>query len=377
MRGSWRLGRLWGIEIDIDYSWLLIFGLLTWSLAAGYFPQQYTGWSPWLYWLVGLVTSLAFFASVLAHELSHSLIVKARGGEVRNITLFIFGGVASMTEEPDSPSSEFLMALAGPLASFAVALVSGLLSLFLGGLSQPLAAFLGYLAFTNAAVGAFNLVPGFPLDGGRLLRAILWKATGSLKNATRWASYAGQTLAFLLIFLGIWGSLQGQLFNGLWFIFIGWFLNNAARTSYQQLLLRDLLGRIRVGEVMSTDYRGVEPSISIQQLVDDYVLRSDRHTFLVVSDGQLHGLICLYDVRKVPREEWVRTTVAQAMTPLERLVMVSPRDGVDQALSALSGKDVGQLPVVEEGHRLVGLLRRSDLLRYLEFSTKMPEGSRL
>ena len=376
MRGSWRLGRLWGIEIDIDYSWLLIFGLLTWSLAAGYFPQQYTGWSSGLYWLVGLMTSLAFFASVLAHELSHSLMVKAKGGEVRNITLFIFGGVTSMTEEPDSPSSEFLMALAGPLASFALALVSGLLRLFLGGLSQPLAAFLGYLAFTNAALGAFNLVPGFPLDGGRLLRAILWRATGSLKRATHWASYAGQSLAFLLIFLGIWGSLQGQLFNGLWLVFIGWFLNNAARTSYQQLLLRDHLGRIRVREVMSTDYREVEPSIFIQQLVDDYVLRSDRHTFLVVSDGQLRGLICLHDVRRVPREEWARTTVAQAMTPLGRLAMVSPHDGVDQALSALSGKDVGQLPVVQ-GDRLVGLLRRSDLLRYLEFSTQIPEGSRL
>lgn len=375
MRGSWRLGRLFGIAIDIDYSWLIIFGLVTWSLAAGYFPQQYQGWAAWLYWLIGLLTSLAFFSSVLAHELSHSLIARARGGEVRNITLFVFGGVASIVEEPDSPGSEFLMAFAGPLSSFVLAALFGLLRLAFGGFNEPLAALLQYLAYVNTAVGAFNLVPGFPLDGGRLLRAILWTATDSLRRATRWASYAGQGWAFLLIFLGIWWSLQGRLFNGLWLVFIGWFLNNAARASYQQLLIRDLLGQIEVREVMTTDYGKVEPSISIQQLVDEHLLGSERHAFLVVSDSRLRGLICLHDVRGVPRDEWGETTVGQAMTPYDQLAKVAPSDGADQALSALSARDVGQLPVVE-GVTPLGLLRRSDLLRYLEFSTQIPERRR-
>lgn len=372
MRGSWRLGRLFGIAIDIDYSWLIIFGLVTWSLAAGYFPQQYEGWPAWLYWFVGLLTSLAFFSSVLAHELSHSLIARARGGEVRNITLFIFGGVASIVEEPDSPGSEFLMAFAGPLSSFVLAALFGLLRVAFGGFNEPLAALLQYLAYVNMAVGAFNLVPGFPLDGGRLLRAILWMATDSLRRATRWASYAGQGWAFLLIFLGIWWSLQGRLFNGLWLVFIGWFLHNAARASYRQLLIRDLLGQIEVREVMTTDYGKVEPSISIQQLVDEHLLGSDRHAFLVVSGSRLQGLICLHDVRRVPRDEWRETTVGQAMTPYDQLAKVAPSDGADQALSALSDRDVRQLPVVE-GVTPLGLLRRSDLLRYLEFSTRIPE----
>ncbi|MGB5934073.1 MAG: site-2 protease family protein [Anaerolineae bacterium] len=375
MRGSWRLGRLFGIDIGIDYSWLIIFGLVTWSLAAGYFPEQYERWPAWLYWFVGLLTSLAFFGSVLAHELSHSLIAKARGGEVRNITLFIFGGVASMVEEPDSPGSEFLMAFAGPLSSFVLAAVFGMLRLAFGGLNEPLAALLRYLAYANAAVGVFNLVPGFPLDGGRLLRAILWVATDSLKRATQWASYAGQGVAFLLIFVGIWWSLQGRLFDGLWLVFIGWFLNNAARASYRQLLIRDILGQVEAREVMTTDYGKVEPSISIQQLVDEHLLGSDRHAFLVVIDNQLRGLICLHDVRGVPRDEWGQTTVGQAMTALDQLATVAPGDGADQALSALGSRDVGQLPVVE-GDTLVGLLRRSDLLRHLEFSTRIPERRR-
>jgi len=375
MRGSWRLGRLFGIAIDIDYSWLIIFGLVAWSLATGYFPEQYEGWPAWLYWFVGLLTSLAFFGSVLTHELSHSLIAKARGGEVRNITLFIFGGVASMVEEPDSPGSEFLMAFAGPLSSFVLAALFGLLRLTFDGLNEPLAALLQYLAYVNVAVGAFNLMPGFPLDGGRVLRAILWMATNSLRRATRWASYAGQGVAFLLIFLGISWSLQGRLFDGLWLVFIGWFLNNAARASYQQLLVRDLLGRVDVREVMTTDYGKVKPSISVQQLVDEHLLGADRHAFLVVSDSQLRGLICLHDVRGVPRDEWRQTTVGQAMTPLDRLATVASSDGADQALSALSSRDVHQLPVVE-GETPVGLLRRSDLLRYLEFSTQIPERRR-
>lgn len=294
---------------------------------------------------------------------------------MRNITLFIFGGVASMVEEPDSPGSEFLMAFAGPLSSFVLAAVFGLLRLAFGGLNEPLAALLRYLAYANAAVGVFNLVPGFPLDGGRLLRAILWVATDSLKRATQWASYAGQGVAFLLIFVGIWWSLQGRLFNGLWLVFIGWFLNNAARASYRQLLFRDLLGQIEVRELMTTDYGQVEPTISIQELVDGYLWGSDRHAFLVVSDGQLRGLICLHDVRGVPRDEWEQITVGQSMTPLDHLATVAPGDGADQALSMLSSGDVRQLPVVE-GVTLVGLLRRSDLLRYLEFSSRIPERHR-
>lgn len=356
-----------GIVVGVDYSWLIIFALITWTLVNSYFPQHFPGWPFWLYWGVGLVASLVFFSSVLAHELAHSWMALRRGMEVQSITLFIFGGLARIAEEPGDPLTEFLMALAGPLSSFILAATFGLLWLLTRWISEPLGAFAQYLAVVNGGLGTLNLMPGFPLDGGRVLRSILWGLSGDLKGATRWASYAGQGVALLLI---VWGLSQAfsRLLNGLWLIFIGWFLHDAARASYRQFLIREALQEVRVRDLMTRSYPTVEPRLSLAEVMDDYVLGSAHHAFPVVEGELLRGLICLHDIRAVPRAQWGETTVAQAMTPFEVLETVSPEDDGSQVLRRLSARDVGQLPVVEEG-RLVGLLRRSDVIRFLRSHT--------
>jgi len=241
---SWRIAKIGRVSIQIDGSWVIVFALVTWSLAVSYFPQQYRGWSPFLYWSLGLATSLLFFAAVLGHELAHSLVALWQGIEVESITLFIFGGVARIREEMKSPLTEILLAFAGPLASLTFsaffAFVWAFGRLFM---APPLAALARYLFIINGMVALFNLIPGFPLDGGRILRAGVWWLTGDLRGATRLASGVGQGVAFLLIFVGVWSLFRGDLGNGLWLVFIGWFLRDAAGSSYRQLLCGIFCGR--------------------------------------------------------------------------------------------------------------------------------------
>lgn len=359
---SWRIAKIGRLSIRIDGSWVIIFALVTWSLAVSYFPQQYRGWSPFLYWGVGLATSLLFFASVLGHELAHSLVALWQGMEVESITLFIFGGVARIREEMKSPLTEILLAFAGPLASLTFSALFAFVWAF-GHLfmAQPLAALARYLFIINGMVALFNLIPGFPLDGGRILRAGVWWLTGDLRGATRLASGIGQGVAFLLIFVGVWSLFRGDLGNGLWLVFIGWFLHDAARASYRQLVMRDILREMKVGDLMSRDFQPVESGIPLSRLADEYILRSRDHAYPVVDEEELLGIICLHDVKAVPRERWPTTTVKETMTPRAQLVIVSPRDDCAQAIKALSEHNIRQLPVLEEG-RLVGLLRRSDVL---------------
>jgi len=370
MRTTWRIGRLFGIAINVDSSWLIIFGLVTWSLARSYFPEQYPAWDTWLHWAVGAATSILFFASVLAHELTHSLVAISQGETVRSITLFIFGGVAEITEEPERPSVEFLMALAGPLSSLVIAAAFALLWLLARDLAEPIRAMARYLAMINGSLALFNLIPGFPLDGGRVLRAIIWGVSDNLRLATRVASWIGQGVAFLFIFAGLWQIFTGAWLNGLWIAFIGWFLKNAALTGYRQVVMRDVLREVRVDDLKAATFEAVSPGLTLQRLVDDYVLRRREHAYPVVEGDQLQGIICLHDVKTVPRERWDEMQVSQVMTPWERLVTVSAGDDVNTVLSRFGSHDVHQLPVVE-GRQLTGIVRRADVIRYLQLRAEL------
>jgi Zn-dependent protease/CBS domain-containing protein len=371
MRTTWRIGRVFGIDINIDSSWLIIFALVIWTLAGSYFPQQYPRWPTWLHWAVGVVTAILFFSSVLGHELAHSLVAISQGEGVSSITLFIFGGVARITEEPDKPLTELLMAIVGPLFSLAIGAAFWIIEFLTRGLFQPVGALARYLSMSNVLLAILNLIPGFPLDGGRVVRALIWGLSGDLKMATRLASWAGQGIAFLFMLGGsTWVIFGGQLLNGLWFVFIGWFLYSAATSGYRQMLVREMLEGVKAGDLMTADFATVSDDLTLQQLVDDYILRRHEHSFPVVYGGILRGIVCLHDVKTVPRERWPFTKVSEVMTPWVELETVSPGDGGSTILARLSARDVRQLPVVE-GQRLIGLLHRSDVLRYLQVRTAL------
>src|SRR5712691_6066709 len=365
MPGSFRIGKIAGIDIDINVSWIIILVLLTVSLATGWFPQLYPGWSTATYWVVGLISSLLLFVSVLLHELAHSLVARRRGLPVKNITLFIFGGVSNIEQEPKSPGVEFQMAVVGPLTSLLIGAVCYLLLLPLRGTRSPLEGILFYLAVTNVLLGIFNLIPGFPLDGGRVLRSIAWKITGSLAKATRVASLSGQVIAYLFIFWGIWQLFGGDVLDGIWIGFIGWFLLSAARSANTQVMLQSALRGVTVGEVMNPTPPTVPANISLQKLIDEYFLLHGLRFALVTQGDQLAGLITLSDIRHVPREQWGYVPVGQAMIPLERLHVVSPQQSLNEVLPLMAGRDVNQLPVVQNGV-LVGVLSRDAIVRFLE-----------
>jgi len=370
MRNSWRLGRVFGIEIYIDSSWLIIFALVTWTLAGQYFPSQNPNWPLLLNWFLGIIASILFFASVLAHELSHSIVAIQQGEKVRNITLFIFGGVAQIAEEPDKPLKEFLIAFAGPLASIAIGIISGVAWWFIHEVSMPLASIFRYLGIINIALAVFNLIPGFPLDGGRILRATIWGFTKNLKLATRIASFSGKLVAFLLIIWGIRLIFSGLTLNGIWMIFIGWFLYNAATSSYRHLLIKDALREVKVEDLMITNFDTVPPDLSIQKLVDEFILRHRDRGFLVIEGGLVQGIVCLDDIKKMPRERWANTTIREIMITKNQLEKVSPGDDAGVALAKLTAKNIHQIPVVQE-NRVRGILRRNDILNYLQLHSNL------
>ncbi|HMQ53523.1 MAG TPA: site-2 protease family protein [Anaerolineae bacterium] len=387
MLGGFSLGRIFGINLKIDWSWLLIFLLITWNLSV-VFGQVHPDWGLGLSWGTALGASLLFFVSVLAHELAHSLVAQAQGVPVRNITLFLFGGVSNIQRDPPSPRAEFLITIVGPLTSLAL----GILFLIAGGLMStgvlaagftsplelaaqfsPLATLLLWLGWINILLAVFNLIPGFPLDGGRVLRSILWAATGSLRRATHWASWVGQVVAWIFITIGI-AMIFGVevpffgtgLIAGLWLAFIGWFLNTASVQSYQQVVVRDMLEDVPVEALMRTNPPTVPPNVSINELVDNYMMRTDDHAFPVVHEGQLLGMITLDDIRRVPREAWDTTLVREAMTPAEELTLARVKDDAAQALNQLMQRDVRQVPVLSADHHLAGLLRRRDVIKWLQ-----------
>jgi Zn-dependent protease/CBS domain-containing protein len=391
MRKGFRIGRIFGINIRIDWSWVVIFLLTTWNLGT-VFGSYHADWGFALRWGVAALAALLFFASVLVHELAHSLIAKARGIPVRSITLHLFGGVSNIQREPDSPSSEFLMAIVGPISSLVIGgillwsawIVAGPTGALanpaeaLRGLS-PMLTLLLWLGSVNVMVGLFNLIPGFPLDGGRIVRSLLWAITENLRRATRWASSLGQGISWLMILAGIamtFGAripfLGTGLGNGMWLAFIGWFLNNASAQSYRQVVIQDILEDVPVARIMRTDPPTCLADCSVSRLVHDHIMQSDDQSFPILENGtrRLAGLVTLDDVRRVSRDAWDSTKVADIMTPVDQLVVVRPDNEATEALSKLTSRDVRQLPVVSDDE-LVGLLRRRDIVKWLQLHAEL------
>jgi Zn-dependent protease/CBS domain-containing protein len=303
------------------------------------------------------------FVSVMLHELGHSVIAQRYRVAVRRITLFIFGGVSEITSEPPSAAAEFWIALAGPVVSFALAGVFALLEPAVGG-SEPLLALAKYLAYINATVAAFNLIPGFPLDGGRVLRAILWGITHNLRRATTVAANVGRIIAFGFILFGVWQAFSGNVAGGLWIAFIGWFLEGAALSQVQQQRVTQVLDGHRVNEAMTTQYATVPPSENLDELVHEKILGTGGRTFLVQSNSHPEGLLTLHEVREVPREKWSTTSVQDRMIPLANLDTVGPSEDLVEAIKKMDSDGVNQLPVVADEH-VIGVLSRESIISYL------------
>jgi len=357
------LGRVLGIPIVLDYSWFLIFALVAWTLASGYFPSEFGNWPTAEYWLVGIATAIVFFLSVVLHELGHSLVARHYGIPVSSIRLFVFGGVSQIETEPPSAKVEFLMALVGPLVSFALAGVFAGLGVAFAS-AAPLMALTKYLAYINAALGLFNLIPGFPLDGGRVFRSIVWGVTNDLRRATAVAGNLGRFIGFLFILFGVYQVFTGNFVNGLWIGFIGWFLESAAMSQIQQQKLHDLLAGRRVSQAMSTNYTSIPPDVTIQTLVDRHVLGDGQRSFVVKEGDKVVGLLTLHDIRELPRTEWPVATAAQAMIPLAQVKRIQPDEEVWAAIEEMNRDGVNQLPVMKDGH-IEGMLRRKDVISYL------------
>ena len=357
------LGRILGIPIGLDYSWFLIFALLTWMLASSYYPAEFRNWPPLLYWVMGAVTAIMLFVSVLLHELGHSLVALRYKIPVRSITLFIFGGVAQIGAKPPSATAEFLIAIAGPIVSLALAVLFTLLKPAFAAV-EPLWGLAKYLAYINLTLVLFNLIPGFPLDGGRVFRAVVWAVNKDLRRATLIAAKVGRGFGFLFIFVGVWQMLNGNLGSGLWIAFIGWFLDNAAAAELQQVTAQGLLAGHTVRQAMSGAGVGVPTDMTLQQLVDEHVLGSGRRCFLVDRGHDRVGLITLHRMKDVPRSEWDRTTVSQAMLPLDQAKRVSLDAELWPTLELMDREGVNQVPVMTD-RRVVGMLSREDVITFL------------
>ncbi len=365
MPGAFRLGKLAGVDIYVNYSWLIILVLLTVSTAIGWFPATYPGYSFGIYLLLGLIAALLFLLSVLLHELAHSLVARARGLTVKSIVLYVFGGISNIEQEPKGPGVEFQMAFVGPLTNILLGLLCYLLFLPFRGNHSATAAVLSYLAISNFLLGILNLVPGFPLDGGRVLRSIVWRVTGDPNRATRVTTIVGMVIAYIFIFIGIWLFFAGDTLDGIWLGFIGWFLLSAAQSARAQSTLETTFQGVTVEQVMSRNPMTVPSNISLQKLVDDYFLPQGLRSALVMQGDQLGGLITLSDIRHVPREEWGKTPVGFAMVSIDKLHVVTPQQSLRDVLPLMSGQDINQLPVVEDG-RLVGVLSRDAIIRALQ-----------
>jgi Zn-dependent protease/CBS domain-containing protein len=360
------LVKIAGIEIRLDYSWFLIFLLILVSLSAGYLPSEHPGEATAHYWIAGAAATLFFFLSILAHELSHALVARLLGIRVPAITLFLFGGVSHMEHEATRPATEFRVAAVGPLTSLALAGLFWSAGRALpAGVPTLAAAVVSYLAWVNAALAVFNLLPGYPLDGGRILRAVAWWRTGSLRRATRVAADAGKGLAVGLMLLGAVQIFSGALLGGLWLVFIGMFLRRMAEASYQSLVITQTLEDVRTGQVAIADLVSVPPELSIRQLVDDYLLAHGYRAYPVVEAGRPLGLISIDDLKDVPPEKREETTVRERMHPLDDALRVSSDLPLAEALVRLAATPGGRL-LVMRGDELVGMLTKSGLARAIE-----------
>ncbi len=364
-RNAIKVARLFGIDVKIDMSWLIVFFLFSFSLAGTYFPGQLPGLAEGVYWLLGMGVTLVFFATVLAHELSHSLVAMKEGIPIKTITLFIFGGVAQLEEEPKNPTSELKITLAGPLASLGMAALFFLISLLVPR-GQPLHEGLAFLARINVIMGIFNLIPAFPLDGGRVLRALLWKRWDNLLRATKIAVGTGSFLAFFVMALGFMSLFQGS-FWGLWYIILGWIIYQAGQRSYGQVAMKDILSGIKVADVMSRDVQVVPADYTIEQLVSMFY-RHKFSAFPVVEDNNLKGLTTMNQVKDVEQGKWAFTRVGDIMTPLRDCVIMKPGDEAGEAMMNMASTGAGRVLVIDEGE-LAGILSNTDMMRLINMKS--------
>jgi Zn-dependent protease len=357
------LGRILGIPIGLDYSWFLIFVLLTWTMAVGYYPAEFKSWPVAQYWFVGAMTAIMLFVSVLLHELGHSVVAMRHKVPVRSITLFIFGGVSQIGTEPPTAAAGFWISIAGPAVSFALAALFGLLQSTVSSV-EPLLALLKYLAYINVALGLFNLVPGFPLDGGGVLRAIVWGVTHDMRRATFIAANVGRFIAYLFIIFGVWQIIEGRFFDGIWIAFIGWFLESAAAAQVQQQALERVLVGHKVSDAMRRDYAAVSSDTTLEHLVNDHILGGGRRSLVVKEGDQVAGLLTFHRIRGIPRSDWPTVTAGQAMIPAEQMKRVQPDTGLWAALEEMDRDGVNQLPVMVN-KQIQGMLSREDVVSYL------------
>jgi Zn-dependent protease/predicted transcriptional regulator len=374
MKAQVKVGRIAGISIGLHYSWFIIALLIALSLAQ-HFRAVAPQWSSIVVWMAAVVTGLLFFAALLLHELAHSLLAKGRGLRVRAITLFALGGVSQIETEASDAKSEFWIAIAGPITSVVIGLVV-LGTAWVNGWkpgaepATPVISVLVWLGYINIMLAVFNMIPGYPLDGGRVLRAVIWWITRNADRSTRLAAQVGQAVAFLFILSGLFRFFVGANFGGLWLAFIGWFLLDAARSSYVQVELMAGLRNRRVADIMDRDYATVEGHLSLQDFVDEYVLRTGRRCFVVIQNDKVSGLITTHEVKKVDRDSWSQTSVQSVMRPLSQLRTVAPETPAIQALELMSREDMNQLPVISDGH-LEGVFSRSHVLRFLSTQAEL------
>jgi len=384
MRGSWRVGRIAGIEVGIHYTWLLALFIFTWLLGQG-FSATYPGWYSYYYWIAGFLATFTLFISVLIHELAHSLVARSRGLSVSTITLFILGGVSNLAEEPENPGVEFAMAIVGPLSSIALGFIFWIIwylitktwvlpvfSVNIPASKQTMGlAIVGFLAYTNIILAIFNLLPGFPLDGGRVFRSIIWRTTGNLYRATNIASIVGRVFGWGFIALGVVLAIFTQFgfLNGLWFVFVGWFLNSAADNSRSEVTLREHLTGVLVEKVMEKDVESVRPDTMIDYLVQTIFIQKRKRAVPVVDGDNLVGVVTISDIKGIPQEKWPITPVLQVMhrAPIHAL---KPEDDLNTAMKLIAQYDLNQVPVLNQG-KLVGMLTRADVINYLQLSQEL------
>jgi len=370
MRSNIKLGRFSGIEVGLHYSWFLIAALMVLSLGQR-FRQINQSWSTSEIWIAALLTAALFFVSLLLHELAHSLVAQKRGLKVAAITLFALGGVSQIQDDAPDAKTEFWVAIAGPIASLMIGF--GCLGIALGlGWQRstepqtPVTAILVWLGYINIALAAFNMIPALPLDGGRVLRSIVWAATKNAGRSTRVAAGLGQVIALLFILDGIWKLFSGDGFGGLWIAFLGWFLLDAAKASYTRAKVPATgIRRMRVSELMSRGCVAVDLGMTLQEFVDVYLLRTSQRCFAVKDQGRFVGLITRQEVATIPPELWQKTTIGAAMHPFEELQVVSPNTSVRDALKVLLHNNVNQLPVIANGV-LKGFIFRSRIAQLLQ-----------
>ncbi len=372
MGSSIKLIRIAGVDVGVHWSWAFILAIVTWSFATGVLDEFYPDWSDTQRWLAGALLAAVFFLSVLTHEMSHAIVSNRNGLPVRSITLFIFGGVANLTAEPDSPGLEFKIAIVGPLTSLALGAAFAAGWAIIRPFNDGIAGLSAYMALINTSLAVFNMLPGFPLDGGRVFRSIVWWRNHDRLKATRIASRVGEFIAYGVMAVGVAYTFFGGLFSGVWLLFIGFFLRNAATSSYEQMLMESTLSGIAVRDVMRRDVNDVSPEMTVDELVQEGVFRKNARCFAVIAAGDFAGLITLTDIRNVPREEWPTTSVYRAMTPASKLHSVAPNENLTDVLRLMAEHDVNQLPVVQ-GRALVGMLDRGDVMRFIQVRRDLRE----